>query len=157
LGLSVVRDLRKRRAPAAAEELEAFETDVLAGYVLARASAGMADLTIRREIACLEQMRAWFGRPLWEMQPVDADRYFGHALRAAAPGTRQLKAFALSTYFRFLELRLKSELYQLTGLVVECPLDELNTPRGPRGMALRIPPEEQEIRALFAGQGSGVL
>ncbi|MEU9763880.1 hypothetical protein ACFYYY_08100 [Streptomyces sp. NPDC001834] len=40
LSLAVVRDLREVRAPVSAEELEQFETDVLAGFVLARASAG---------------------------------------------------------------------------------------------------------------------
>ncbi|MGW2032938.1 hypothetical protein [Streptomyces sp. NPDC001811] len=35
--LTVVRDLRDVRPPATAEELEQFETDVLAGFVLARA------------------------------------------------------------------------------------------------------------------------
>jgi hypothetical protein len=41
------RDLREQRAPAGPEELAEFETDVLAGFVLARASAGLADATIR--------------------------------------------------------------------------------------------------------------
>ncbi|MGH3722168.1 MAG: hypothetical protein ACRDRI_25680 [Pseudonocardiaceae bacterium] len=35
MGLAVVRDLRKRRSPAGPEELAEFETDVLAGFVLA--------------------------------------------------------------------------------------------------------------------------
>ena len=35
------------RAPAGPEELADFETDVLAGFVLARAAAGLADGTIR--------------------------------------------------------------------------------------------------------------
>ena len=35
MGLAVVRDLRELRAPATAEELAGFETDVLAGFVLA--------------------------------------------------------------------------------------------------------------------------
>jgi hypothetical protein len=48
LGLAVVRDLRdEARAPAGPEELADFETDVLAGFVLARATAGLADGTIR--------------------------------------------------------------------------------------------------------------
>ena len=33
MGLAVVRDLREVRAPACAEEIERFETDVVAGYV----------------------------------------------------------------------------------------------------------------------------
>jgi hypothetical protein len=49
LVLAVVRDLRERRAPVSLDELEAFEVDVLAGFVLARASAGLADATIRSE------------------------------------------------------------------------------------------------------------
>jgi hypothetical protein len=32
-------------------------------------------------------------------------------------------------YFQFLELRHKIELHNLTGRVIECPLDEMNRPR----------------------------
>jgi hypothetical protein len=64
--------LRSRRPPASAEELERFETDVLAGLVLARSAAGLADSTIRGELGHLDQLRGWFGRPLWEMEPRDA-------------------------------------------------------------------------------------
>jgi hypothetical protein len=39
-GLSVVRDLREARRPASAEELADYETDLLAGFALAPASAG---------------------------------------------------------------------------------------------------------------------
>ena len=86
--LAAVRDLREHRPPASAEELEEFETDVLAGFVLARAAAGLADGTIRGEVGHLEQVRAWFGRPLWEMEPADADAYFGRVLRGSPKGTR---------------------------------------------------------------------
>ena len=48
MGLAVVRDLRdEARVPAGPEELADFETDMLAGFVLARATAGLADGTIR--------------------------------------------------------------------------------------------------------------
>ena len=40
LALALVRDLRDHRAPVSEEDLADFETDVLAGFVLARASAG---------------------------------------------------------------------------------------------------------------------
>ena len=66
-GLSVVRDLREVRRPASPEELADYETDLLAGFVLARSSAGLSDGTIRGEVSNLEQVREWFGRPLWEM------------------------------------------------------------------------------------------
>jgi integrase/recombinase XerD len=104
LSLAVVRDLREVRAPAGPDELAAFETDVLAGFVLARAAAGLADATIRSDVLHLEQVRAWFGRALWEMQPADADAYFGGVLRDAAKGTRLARSQALRTYFLFLRV-----------------------------------------------------
>jgi hypothetical protein len=30
--------------------------------------------------------RAWLGRPLWEMEPSDADAYFGKVLRGSREG-----------------------------------------------------------------------
>ena len=61
-----MRDMRELREPSSAEEIEAFETDVLAGFVLARASAGLADSTIRNDTGHLDLIRDWFGRPLWD-------------------------------------------------------------------------------------------
>jgi site-specific recombinase XerD len=51
----------------------------------------------------------------------------------------------------FLELRHKVEIHQLTGRVVECPIDEMNRPRGHGEAALRIPPNAQQMARLFAG------
>jgi integrase len=151
LALVVVRDLRERRAPASDEELASFETDLLAGFVLARASAGLVDSTIRNDTNHLELIRDWFGRPLWEMQPADADAYFGKVLRDAAPSTRTGRAGALAVFFEYLELRHKIELHQLTGRVVECPLDEINRPRASVSPRLRVPPTDIEIESLFSG------
>ena len=142
MSLAVVRDLREARAPAGPDELAAFETDVLAGFVLARAAAGLADATIRSDVLHLEQVRAWFGRPLWDMEPADADAYFGTVLRGAAKGTRLARSQALKAYFLFVEIRHKVELHQLTGRVAECPVDEMNRPRvqaGPRCGSRRRP------------------
>jgi hypothetical protein len=86
-GRPVVRGLRERRAPVSFEQIAAFETDVLAGFVLPRASAGLADATIRSDVGHVEQARAWFGRPSCEMEPSDADAYFGRVLRSTAKGT----------------------------------------------------------------------
>jgi len=151
LALAVVRDLRERRVPAGPEEIAEFETDVLAGFVLARASAGLADGTISSDIGHLEQVRTWFGKPLWDMEPTDADIYFGKVLRDAAKGTRLARAQALTTFFSFLELRHQVEIHALTGRVLECPIDEMNKPRGRKQAALRIPPTDAEVAALFAG------
>jgi integrase len=156
VALALVRDLREHRVPAGAEELADFETDVLAGFVLARASAGLADSTIRNDTGHLDLIRDWFGRPLWEMQPADADAYFGKVLRDGGPSTRTGRAAALTVYFQFLELRHKIEIYNLTGRVAECPLDEMNRPRASVDPQLRVPPAEEEIEQLFGvARGAG--
>ena len=54
MALAPVRDLRERRVSASTEELSRFETDVPAGFVLAHASAGLADSTIRNDTGHLE-------------------------------------------------------------------------------------------------------
>jgi hypothetical protein len=74
------------------------------GFVLARAAAGLADGTISSDVAHLEQLRAWFGRPLRDMEPAGADAYFGTVLRGAARGTRLARSQALKTYFLLLEI-----------------------------------------------------
>ncbi|MGI8305820.1 tyrosine-type recombinase/integrase [Saccharopolyspora hattusasensis] len=151
MGLAVVRDLREMREPLGPEEIARFETDVFAGFVLARSAAGLADNTIRSDVCHLEQVRAWFGRPLWDLQPSNVDSYFGTVLRAVPPNTRMARAQAIRTYFEFVELRHKVEIHNLTGRVVECPIDEVNRPRGRREAKLRIPPSAEQIRTLFAG------
>jgi hypothetical protein len=151
LSLAVVRDLRVARAPVTAEDLAALQTDMLAGFVLARAAAGLSDGTIASDVLHLEQIRAWFGRPLWDMEPPDADAYFGKVLRDTAKGTRLSRAQALKAYFLFLELRHKAEIHQMTGRIVECPIDEMNRPRGRQQAKLRIPPTADQVGRLFAG------
>ncbi|MFI0967945.1 hypothetical protein ACH4S8_42350 [Streptomyces sp. NPDC021080] len=101
MSLAVVCDLCEFRDPVLAEELEQFETDVLARFVLARASAGLVDGAIRGDVRHLDQMRARFGRPLWDVEPADADGYFGKVLRDSPSGTRLARAQALTTYFLF--------------------------------------------------------
>ena len=124
---------------------------MLAGFVLARAAAGLSDGTIASDVLHLEQVRAWFGLPLWDMEPPDADAYFGKVLRDTAKGTRLSRAQALKTYFLFLELRHKAEIHQMTGRIVECPIDEMNRPRGRQQARLRIPPTAAQVGRLFAG------
>jgi integrase len=151
LTLALVRDMRELRAPSSTEETGAFETGVLAGFVLARAFAGLADSTIRNDTGHLDLIREWLGRPLWEMQPDDADAYFGRVLRDARPSTRAGRAAALTVYFQFLQLRHRAEIYNLTGRVAECPLDEMNRPRASVEPQLRVPPSAAEVGRLFAG------
>ena len=60
------------------------------------------------------------------LQPTDADAYCGTGLREAKLSTRTGRSAALAAFFAFLELRHKVELHNLTGRVVESPLDEMN-------------------------------
>lgn len=155
--LALVRDIRDVRERVSEAEIEEYEVDVLAEFVLARASAGLADATIRGDIGHLERVREWFGRPLWLMTPQDGDRYFGTVLRGAPSGTRLARAQAVTTYFAFLELRHQARLHALTGVVVACPIDEVNRPRGRKDARLRIPPSEAELSCLFALWGQELL
>jgi len=41
----------------------------------------LSDRTISLDVTHIEQIRAWFGRPLREMRPADADAYFEKALQ----------------------------------------------------------------------------
>lgn len=61
MALAVVRDLRSVRAEPSPEDIAEFETDALAGFVLARASAGLADATIRGDVGHLEDGEEVFG------------------------------------------------------------------------------------------------
>jgi site-specific recombinase XerD len=45
----------------------------------------------------------------------------------------------------------KVEIHQMTGRAVECPIDEMNRPRGRQQAKPRIPPTAEQIVRLFAG------
>ncbi|WP_433209605.1 hypothetical protein ACQP1G_17415 [Nocardia sp. CA-107356] len=55
------------------------------------------------------------------------------------------------TYFDFLEIRYKVALHELTGRVVECPIDEMNRPAMSVDTLVRIPPTEIGMEQFFAG------
>ena len=65
---------------------------------------GLADSTIRNDTNHLELIRAWFGGPLWELPPADADAYFGKVLRDAKPSRAPGRAAALTGFFQLPEL-----------------------------------------------------
>ncbi|CAM5388688.1 site-specific integrase [Streptomyces hirsutus] len=96
------------------------------------------------------------------MEPADADAYFGKVLRGSPSGTRLGRSQALSTYFMFLELRHKVEIHRMTGRVIECPIDEMNRPRGAKDAQLADPGDAHGHRrqpspwALFTGWGGGL-
>ena len=86
MGLAAVRDIRPRLRLESPDEVGAFEQDLLAEFVLARASAGITDATISADVAAVVGLREWFGRPLWEMTARDLDRFFGRDQRGHGAG-----------------------------------------------------------------------
>jgi integrase/recombinase XerD len=119
--------------------------------VLARASAGVVDRTIAGEADAVVELRRWFGRPLWEMQPQDLDRFFGGDQRTLAPGTKVRKARAIAVYFEFLELRHRPAIHASTGHLVASPVDEPNRPRSGPGAHVRVPRRPGTWNASSAG------
>src|SRR2546423_12887603 len=105
MAVAVVRDVSSRGTPLTPEQAEAFETDVLAGFVLARASAGLADSTIQQDVGHLQLVRDCFRRPVWGMQPAGADTYFRQELRGASTPRRLARAQAVARDFPVLGLR----------------------------------------------------
>ena len=73
MSLEVVRDLRQARAAAGPEEPVAFETDMLAGFVLARAAAGLSDANHPLGCGASEAVAGVVRRPV-----------VGHRVRSAA-------------------------------------------------------------------------
>src|SRR5262249_24886066 len=112
---AVVRDLRSPRSVVDSAEAAAYQEHLLAEYVLARLAHGVADGTIRAEAATVVQFLASAGVWVWEIEPAHADRFLGQQQRSRASETRRWKAGAIELFFRFLELRYRGELHELTG------------------------------------------
>lgn len=151
MALALVRDLRSARPRLSDGELDAFEQDLIAGFVLARSAAGVTDKSVQAELGAISELRASMGRHLWTARPDDADRLLGQRCRGQAKATIAGKAFGISVFFQFLELRHQVEIHALTGETVQCPIDEMNRPRDQWGLNVRIPPTDTELTKFFDG------
>ncbi len=157
--LGVVRDLRSPRSLADPAEAAAYQEHLLAEFVLARLAHGVADGTIRRELAAVVEFLGSAGVWVWEVEPAHADRFLGHAQRDRAGETRRGKAGAIDLFFRFLEVRYRGELHELTGRLVASPIDACNRPRHTGDFHVRVPPAPTALAAFFAawrGELAGV-
>ena len=146
----VVRDLRSPRSLADSLEAAAYQEHLLAEFVLARLAHGVADATIRSELATMEEFLGWAGVWVWEIEPAHADRFLGQVLRDRASETRRWKAGGIDLFFRFLEVRYRGELHELTGRLVASPIDEVNRPRHTGDFTVRVPPSPAALAAFFA-------
>ncbi len=151
MALAVVRDLRPVRPVPDGTDLDAFEQDLIAGFVLARSAAGVTDKSIQAELRAVGEFRESMGRHLWTARPDYADRLLGQRCRGRARATIAGKAFAISVFFQYLELRHQVEIHAVTGETVQCPIDEMNRPRDDWSLNVRIPPADAELEKFFDG------
>lgn len=147
--LNVVRDLRSPRSLTDPDGVAAYQEHLMAEYVLTRMAHGVADSTIRKEIAAVEEFLTVAEVPAWEIEPVHADRFLGQHQRKNAPATRMGKAVAVDLFFAFLELRYAGEIHELTGRVVASPIDSCNRPRHRGEFKVRVPPSSRDLAAFF--------
>ena len=148
--LGVVRDLRSPRSLVDSATADDYQEHLLAEFVLARLAHGVADGTIRSELAAVEEFLASAGVWAWEVEPRHADRFLGDAQHGRAQDTRRGKAGAIDFFYRFLEVRYRGELHELTGRLVASPIDECNRPRHHGDFSVRVPPSPAALRAFFA-------
>ena len=83
--LGVVRDLRSPKSLADPADAADYQEHLLAEFVLARLAHGVADGTIRGELAAVEAFLASAGVWAWEVEPRHADRFLGHDQHGTGP------------------------------------------------------------------------
>jgi site-specific recombinase XerD len=151
MGLAVVRSLDLPRGPATPEGLEDFEQELVDQYLLAAIGAGACDATIVEDRSAIFEFVRFLGRPVWTAQPEDADRFLAHQRKVLGRArlTVQHKAWSLARFYDFLVLRYQGDIHALCGVVVVQPIDEWNRPKKADYGAGRVPPETEEIEALF--------
>jgi hypothetical protein len=108
--------------------------------------------TIGGELAAVEEFLASAGVWAWEVEARHADRFLGHDQHGRAHATRRGKAGAIDFFYRFLELRYRGELHELTGRLIGSPIDEVNRPRQPATSPSGCRPRRRRwLRSLPAG------
>jgi hypothetical protein len=96
--LGVVRDLRSPRSLVDSATAADYQEHLLAEFVLARLAHGVADSTIRSELAAVEEFLESAGVWAWEAEPRHADRFLGDAQHGRAQDTRRGKAGAIDFF-----------------------------------------------------------
>lgn len=149
MSLSAVRHIASPRSLETNDDSKAYQEHLLAEFVFARAAHGVLDSTIRQDVAAVEEFLSFVGILAWEVEPGHADRFLGQAQRDKAVATRRGKAVCIDTFYRFLELRYRGEIHELTGHLVCSPIDSANRPAHTGDFAVRIPPTAAELDGFF--------
>lgn len=149
MALGAVRDLRPPRVLQGPEGARDFQEHLVAEYVFARSAHGVADATIRQDIAAVSEFLSAAGVWAWEVEPRHADRFLGVDQADRAVATRRGKAICIDTFYRFLELRYRGEIHRLTDRIVSSPIDAMNRPVHTGDFSVRVPPSARDLAAFF--------
>ena len=149
--LAAVRNIASARALRTAEDVEAFEQEIVDQYALAMAAAGLTDGHVGNSRATVIEFRRSLSGPLWAASCDDADRFLAQLRRSGrSVSTRAGKAGMLAQFYDFVISRYQGDIHALTGCVVEQPIDEFNRQSGSSLSVVRVPPSDAEVELLFS-------
>lgn len=154
MSLAVVRSVGTARSLRSPHELEDFEQELIDQYSLATAAAGVTDQCVAQDRATVFEFIRFLGRPVWNAEPSDADRYLAwlRRERGLAKSTVQGKAWVVGRFFDFIINRYQGDIHALFGRAVIQPIDEFNKPANVASSgSTRVPPRVDEVQALFDG------
>jgi site-specific recombinase XerD len=151
LGLAVVRSIDAPRRVDTPQDEEDFEQELVDQFLLAAVGAGIGDDQVSADRAIIFEFIRFLGRPVWSAKPADVDRFLAHQRRelGRARLTVQHKAWGLARFFDFVVARYEGDILALTGQAVSQPVDEFNRPAKADYGAVRVPPSDAEVAALF--------
>jgi site-specific recombinase XerD len=149
--LAVVRNIGSAGVRTA-EDVAAFEQEIVDQYALAMAAAGLTDDYVAGTRRVIFEFAGSLSGPLWTASCDDADRFLAEQRRVGrAVSTRATKAVMLAQFYAFVIARYQGDINALTGHVVEQPIDEFNKPPDVLPGRVRVPPSDTEVDELFAG------
>lgn len=159
MNLALVRSIDSPRRLASPAAVEEFEQEIVDQHVLAMVGAGLVDSYIDAERAAVIEFARFFGQPLWSASGKDADRYLTWLRRdrGLTRSTVETKAGAIARFFEFVIARYQGDIYALTGVVVDQPIDEFNRPASTWSRAVRVPPSDKEVELLFTSWADALV
>lgn len=104
-------------------------------------------LAVVRNISSSAQLRTGEDVAVFEQEIVDQ---YGQRRAGLAQSTRATKAVMLAQFYSFVIGRYQGDIHELTGRVVEQPIDEFNKPSSALAGRVRVPPSDEEVDELFA-------
>lgn len=149
--LAVVRNIGSGAVLRGDDDIAAFEQEIVDQYALAMAAAGLTDAYVAAVRRMIFEFTSTLSGSLWSASCGDADRFLNDQRRAGrAASTRSTKAAALASFYAFVIARYQGDIHELTGWVVEQPIDEFNKPADVSATRMRVPPSDEEVDELFA-------